>query len=230
MTRKLSPVSFVPLLVLLANAPAFAGFITFAQPTPAYTADTTLIPIAAPDYQFLTSISDGSLTVSFNQTMQARTVPGSWGSWGAPPNTESSTPRVLDDFYQLPTVTFTLSQPEQIFGFEAEPTLIGLHNISASFYDGGTLVGQISRNLQGYAGALLFAASTDEAFTSVVVTANAGADGFAIAELRFAPPPAVPEPASVVFVLAGAALLAARPFKRRARLLRSLRDQQSLHS
>ena len=215
MSRKATLISIVPLLGLFLNVPVVADFIPFAQPTAAYTTGTTLIPIAAPDYQFLTSISDGSLTVSFSQTMQARTVPGSWGSWGAPPNTESATPRVLDDFFQLPTVIFTLSQPEDVFGFEAEPTLVGAYNISASFYDGAALVGRISRNVQGYAGALLFAALTNQDFTSVVVTSGAGADGFAIAELRYAPP-AVPEAASALFVLIGLAIIAVGLFQNRA--------------
>src|SRR4029079_11731068 len=75
-----------------------------------------------------------------------------------------------------------------IFGFELEPndqTPEGW-SISVDFKDGATTVGTITDSVGGTSGALLFAASTpDQPFTSVVITAAPGANGFAIANPRY---------------------------------------------
>ena len=121
---------------------------------------------------------------------------------GSPPNTESSTPRVLwsgldDNFNPVTTVTFTLSKPVSIYGFEAEPGPTDTHTLTATFYMGAQLEATLSEGVSGTAGALLFAesAAPGVSFDSVTLTSDAD---WAVGQLRYAPAlsTATPEPAS----------------------------------
>ncbi len=121
----------------------------------------------------------------FSGNAQAATVPGSWATWSSPPQSENATPRVA--FETGNNLTLTFSQPVTTFGAEAEPHVFGTFNMTATFYDGSNTVGTISMGVGGDAGAQLFAGSTDDQqFTSVTFTAPASADGFAIADVRYA--------------------------------------------
>ena len=108
--------------------------------------------------------------------------PGTYPTWGSPPQTESATPRVLDG-NGAPTITFTLSQPVHTFGLEAQPEAFEILNITATFFNGATPIGSISRTVDGLgdplaleagAGTQLFAATTtpDQVITSVVLTVD----------------------------------------------------------
>jgi hypothetical protein len=99
-------------------------------------------------------------------------------------------------FFTGTTVTLTLSVPTTTFGFEIEPNN-GTQIISAAFMNGGTTLGTITQSIVGTSGARLAAGTAGQPITSVVVTAPAGASGFAIAQLRYGsqstpPPTAVP--------------------------------------
>jgi hypothetical protein len=65
--------------------------------------------------------------------------------------------------------------------------------------NGSTVLGTVTRSINGSAGALLAAATSSPAITSVVLTIPSGANGFAIAQIRYAAAPvsrsAVPAPA-----------------------------------
>lgn len=76
----------------------------------------------------------------------------------------------------------TLSQPVQIFGFELEPFFFGISEFTAEFYRGNTLVETITREVDGNAGARLFA-RTGEGIDRIVIT---GPEAFAIAQVRYA--------------------------------------------
>ncbi len=84
------------------------------------------VTFADPDEALLNSVSNGLLTIAFSSPVRASTVGDDWASWGSPPNTESSTPRVLwsgvdDNFNPITTVTFSLGLPVSIFGLKLNP-------------------------------------------------------------------------------------------------------------
>lgn len=188
-----------------------AGLIPISQPTADYISSTTVIPITVSDFTDVSSLSDGNLTISFSDVMHARTVPFSWGTWGSPPDTESSTPRILTSnlIFDQPnptTRTFTFSQPLSIFGLEAEPLFFGLFTMTLEFFNGDDLVGSITRDANGLAGALLFAglATGGDVFTKAVLTTT-DTEGFGTAQYRYAlaQVQVVPEPSSLALVTIG---------------------------
>ena len=203
-------------LGLAGCVPAFGQFSPILTPTLSYTGSTTLIPITAPDTTPLTSLTDGTETITLSTAFSAETVPDlDWATWGSPPNTESSTPRILANFTPVTSVTLTLSLPASTFGFEIEPDQVGSFLVNVNFYNGSTLLGTVSRNISGNAGALLTAASATARITSVVITIPAGADGFGMAQFRYAT--AIPVPTlstaalgALGLLLAGAGALLAR--------------------
>ena len=193
------------LAVAVGGSTARADFIAISQPTAAYTSSTTNIPITDPDNTNITSLSDGTMTLSFSSQVQTRTVPNSWSTWGSPPFTESNTPRLLTTCIGSAcgnSLTITLSQPASIFGFEIEPAAFGFHVIGYAFYSGSSLVAGGAVNLNGNAGARLIAGQTSTTpFTKVVITANSDSNGFAIAQLRYRPlegTQPVPEPGTML--------------------------------
>lgn len=171
------------------------SFTPISQPVASYTSlayksGTHLITLdGASD---VSSITDGIETMSFSETMDGESVPSGWSTWGSPPNTENSTPNVLETSGSS-TVTVAMSIPVQTFGVEMEQDLFNTEDLSASFYDGAVspsnLVGTVTRDVNGDAGALLFAATTTPAtlFTNVVLSAPGE---FALAEPRYLLPSA----------------------------------------
>jgi hypothetical protein len=173
-------VALMALFVLVA-VPASAQFTPIAQPNAAYTGSTTLLNFADPDFNNLASLGDGTLNIDFSAPLVALTVPGTWATWALPPNTETATPRVLwtDG---LTTLDLSFNGGVGIFGLEAQPNTEVPSLITASFFNGGTLLGTIPINVNGNGGARLFAAQTTGLFTRVSLTST---DDFAIARLRY---------------------------------------------
>jgi hypothetical protein len=104
-------------------------------------------------------------------------------------------------------VTMNLSSAVHVFGFEAQPNLSDVEPMTAFFFDsGGNFLGDISLNVSGNAGAMLFAAFSSTPIDKVIFSDAAGED-FAIANVSFSQSlPATPEPASIL--LMGTSLLA----------------------
>jgi hypothetical protein len=208
--------------VILAGAvsgtPSYA-FTRFTQPDAAYQAATTLIDISSiPENSSVSSVTDGSLTVNFNNSIVRRQVPGNWATWSSPPASESSTPPVL---FSTPTsLELVFSKPVSAFGFELEPTSFASYPVSAQFFSGAILSGSVNLNVVGNAGARLFAASdVASPFTKIGITADPNSKGFAIAQLRYAsqqPPASVPGPLPIFGALS--AFSVSRRLRRRLKV------------
>jgi hypothetical protein len=211
--KKFFVLSFV--LSALATPALRADFITVSQPTSSYVSGTTLADFTDPDFTLVNSISAGGLTLSYDTTIDERTVPDSWGTWNNPPAVETATPRVGTTDGPS-TLTITFSKALSTFGLEIEPDNFASENITANYYSGSNLIGTISLSPDGNGGALLYAASTStNPFTSVVITNTTG-DDFAFGRQRFAlAAGSVPEPST--YTLAGAGLLLVALAFRRAR-------------
>jgi uncharacterized lipoprotein YbaY len=122
-----------------------------------YLSASQLIDISGvEDFTTLTSISDPAQTVGFDVTMQKRSVPASWSTWGSPPFTEGAFPHILWT-QGAQAVTLTLSQPVSVIGFELGPNPFSLESFTARYFSGGTLVGSITREIHGDGGARLMA-------------------------------------------------------------------------
>jgi parallel beta-helix repeat protein len=165
------------------------SFTPIAQPVAGYTAGTTNLTGAFPTPGSTTSsITDGTEILNFSSPLTAEQVPfGPFSpTWGVPPNVESATPRILTDLGGT-GLTITLSRPASTFGFELSPAAgSAAAPTTATFLENLTTVGTISLSPVSPGGALLFAASTNQAFTSVVVNLPPNAAGFAIAQPRYA--------------------------------------------
>lgn len=172
---------------LVAAIGVFCGsasaFTEFTMPTVDYINRTNVIPITGADSVPYNSVSDGTQTLSFSNTLLSNSVPNTWRTWAAPPETESATPRVL--YNAQPTLTITLDRPRSIFGFEIETFYFGVWPISVTYYSGATPLGVINRNVEGDSGARLLAASS-QPITHAVISTPADALGFAVAQLRYA--------------------------------------------
>lgn len=174
--------------VLLLRYPAQAQFAPISQPDAWYIAATTKLPTPL---SFPASVlTDGTLSVTLSSPADMyRYAPGGgWSTWASPPWVE---PTPTDVFYTgVTSLTLTLSQPVNIFGFEAEPNPFSTHSMTAYFYNGSTLVGSITRDVNGNSGARLFAAYGDW-FDRVVFSSNVD---FAIGNVRYGMgPQPVPE-------------------------------------
>lgn len=189
-------------VAMLAGVSARADFNPIPQPNAAYTSSTTLIDISGiPDGTTgIASVTDGTQTVSFDQSLEKGTVGAGWATWNSPPAVESSTPPVL---FRVSTnsLTLSLSVLSTTFGFELQGNEDTVSSqFLVTFLDNAlNPVGNVNLLVNGNAGALLFAASTTTSPFSRVTIDNTSldADGFAIANLRYT---AVPEPASIAMV------------------------------
>jgi hypothetical protein len=186
------------LALMFAASPASAAIVPISNPgdpvpggTP-YTSWTTVVPFPASGT--FTSITDGILTVGFSTTMTRFTHPGSWLTWSSAPFSEFPGVNPLPLGYSPATsLTMTLSTAVDTFGFELEPNPFAVFSFTADFFEGATLLGSITRSVDGTAGARLFAGfeTSGARITRVVVT---GPADFAIAQVRYH----LPEPASLI--------------------------------
>jgi len=195
---------------------AQAAFIV--QPTAAYIAETTLIPITDPDGTLVPSLTDGTQTLTFTPGTFFAETAGTvgWSTWSSPPFAENPFPRVLAN-YTASMLTIDLSLPSLVFGFELEPDPFDTHTFAAEFFSGATSLGTQSIAVVGNAGARLFALdNTSGLAVDRVVISTASADiGFALANFRYGQGEIdeVPEPGT--YALLGAGLIALALFRRR---------------
>jgi hypothetical protein len=203
-------------LAALSLAAPASAITVISTPDDGYRTLTTLIGVpASPGPR--TSWGDLDLTVSFSTPLLPLTVGSGWATWGSPPDTEQDNPRVFWT-QGATTIEFGFSSAITAWGFEAQPNPFSVFDITAEFYNGATLLGTITRSVDGNAGARLFAAIADagDSFTRVVVRSDAD---FAVAQLRYTLPAVIPEPATWAMMIAGFGFVGFA-MRRRARLAR----------
>jgi len=151
------------------------------NPDAEYLAATTKIDFSGlPDGSSVDVISDDTVFVAFSQTLsKTGPVPDGWATWSSPPFSEDPNPFVL--LASAGTLTMEISRPVSIFGFELEPSPFGEFEFAADFYRGDSLIESVSRTVDGFAGARLFARE-DGSIDRVVITAPVD---FAIAQIRY---------------------------------------------
>jgi hypothetical protein len=217
-------------LMLLTSMGAFAlTFTPISSPDAAYLAATNYIdPSAIPNFTNVTSISDGTQTVYFSLAdgsaaypVNKRTAPGGgWARWSEAPDSQRGPSDTLPVFYSngATVLRFGLATPVNIFGFEAEPDPFRVHTMVAKFYDAAkNLLGTISRDVDGYAGARLFAAQSDVPIAYVVFSSDVE---WAVGAFRYGtlggPGPVIPEPGTMLLMgIGGLAIGLGRRFGRK---------------
>jgi hypothetical protein len=220
--------SWAALLVLGCIGPAQAEVIqifnlTDAIPGGTYQTGTTKITSFVGDRNgtVVNSIADATLSVGFDNPMIKGRVPATFATWGSPPDTESSTPAILNSFKQpnaaVRTLTFSLFV--SVFGLEVEGQDFVPATFVMDFYSGGSLLDSITRIVDGDSGARILGGYSSVPFDRVVIKDELEDEGdsFAVAQVRYGGVVPAPEPATLLLLLTcfGGIALPARSLRRR---------------
>ena len=186
-------------LLALTLAPATAVnvgtdrlFTSQSNPNTAYKAATCVFLVGQiADGQTFSSLSQCGVTATFNHAVEKRSVRvgGTWATWGSPPFTEGNKPGLIANFSSQ--LTITLSSPKRIVGMELEGNQFQDSLFTVKFRDAAnTNVGIVTRQVDGNAGARLFAGRTTSPTPAIkrIVITSADSTGFAIAKLRVTAP------------------------------------------
>lgn len=171
----------------VAQGSAGTGFRVYQRPTQRYRAGTCVLDLSGfDDFTGVSRIAGCGRRVTLSQEFVKFSVPDTWSTWACPPDSENCTPDVLSSEF-ISTATIDFGGKVTTGGFEYEPHDYQVETVKVAFFAGsfgsGTLVGSITRQVDGRGGARLFAARAREGFRSAVVTNDAD-DDFAVAQIR----------------------------------------------
>ena len=229
MKRLMTAFALASALTLMTSMGTLAAtFTPISSPDAAYLAATNYIdPSAITDYTNVMSITDGTQTVYFSTSdgsaaynVNKRTAPGGgWATWSQAPDSQRGPADTLPVFWSIGAteLRFQLATPVNIFGFEAEPNPQRVYTMVAKFYDASNnLLGTISRDVDGDAGARLFAAQSDVPIAYVVFSSDVD---WAVGAFRYGTlggGPVIPEPGTMLLMgIGGLAIGLGRRFARR---------------
>jgi hypothetical protein len=123
--------------------------------------------------------------VKFVPTMEKRSVPGSWATWGSPPATESATPNIL---YTAGGTSVTVTLPKRgakkgVAGMEVEPDPFEVHTFTATYTKkSGAEICTATVDADGNAGARLLAAKGVKRAKTITVSSDVA---FSVAQIRW---------------------------------------------
>lgn len=131
------------------------------------------------------SVRACSNRVTISRRARRAQVPTSWRTWSAPPFAEDATPAVA--FLPRDNIRFTFRRTVRVAGFEIEPNTRSTARVTVRFFDrNGDLLRLIRRNVDGNAGARLFALAVRRPRIKRMSVQVEDDAGFAVAQIRIA--------------------------------------------
>lgn len=153
---------------------------------------TSALNASQAEFQDVPNLSSPLGDLNFSRNVNKRVIPSSWISWNHGYTGEVYFTQAVSDAVPFSTLTITLPSGIGAFDFYAQPNNFGIYRISAAASNGSIL----TQSINGIGGAQYFGFYSDnpsEYLTSIIISAQPQANGFAVGELRLAN--SIPSPA-----------------------------------
>jgi hypothetical protein len=137
------------------------------------------------EFQDVSNLASPLGSLDFSRSVNKRIIPSSWVSWSHGYTGEVYFTQAVSDAVPFSSLTITLPSGIGAFDFYAQPNNFGLYSISAAASNGSIL----TQSINGVGGAKYFGFYSDDPsayLTSISISAQSQANGFAVGELRLA--------------------------------------------